>query len=619
MGAEKGRVADALASELSALGAKDCFMVTGGGAMHLNDAFGKCGMKVWCLHHEQSCAIAAEACARVSGAPAVVNVTTGPGGINALNGVFGAFADSVPMIVVSGQVKSSTMRSASAVPLRQLGDQEGPAEELARAVCKAAVTLRDGRLARECARQAWALASSGRPGPVWIDVPLDVQGMPEPEQERGELGWLMHESAGNEAGAAQGERLEGLARECALMLAGASRPLILMGQGARISGIAREVLEFAEERKIAVCGGWGAYDLVPDGHPCAAGRPGTVGDRMGNLAAQSADAVLVLGSRLNIRQVSYAWENFAKGARVAQVDIDRGELEKPTSPQGLKAHAELGAFWRAFGQEQQSADWEACKAARHGWMERLGRMRLGVPTPVEDSRKAPRLGEGSGLNPYELCRELSERFAPGQIVVVGNGTVSVAGMQASEMKQGQRWIANSGCASMGYDLPAAFGAWVGSGCEAEVVCYAGDGSAMMNLQDWASWAQFGARIRCVVFDNGGYHSIRQTQMAYFSQSPVGYDAQTGIAFPELEKVAAALGVASAKIGADMGPREAADAVMALPAPCVARALIDPGVPFAPKLASRKLDDGRMLSPSLEDMWPFMEPGELDKWMKDGLD
>lgn len=606
----KKRVADWIAEELAELGAQHCFMVTGGGAMHLNDAFGLGKMRVWCLHHEQSCAIAAEACARVSGTPAVVNVTTGPGGINALNGVFGAWTDSIPMVVVSGQVKRETMAARSAMPIRQLGDQEGPAADFAACCCKGVGVLEDPRQARAWVRRAWALSLSGRPGPVWLDVPVDVQGSLVDEADLAEAasseGWREHASTAGEASEGDGSELK--LDEVLAALSKAKRPLVMMGSGARLSGIGSRVLDWCEAKGIGAVGGWGSYDLAPQDRAVHCGRPGTVGDRAGNFAVQNCDFLLILGCRVNIRQASYAWGNFAKGAFVVQVDADWAELEKPTARGDLRIHANLKDFWPALEAAHVDSDPMWGKYAR--WCRQWLALK-----PSADSKSAERIEDGEGLNPYEAVEALSERLGADGCVVVGNGTVSVAGMQSGRMLEGQRWIANSGCASMGYDLPASFGAWVGLGGEREVLCLAGDGSAMMNIHDLHSWAQHGAKIRAVVFDNGGYHSIRQTQKAYFKDSPVGYDATNGIGFPNLAKVAEAFGCAAADLDAQ-DAKLAAEQAFAMPLPAVGVMKIDPGVPFAPKLASRKLPDGSMASPSLEDMHPFLPKETMAEAMPD---
>ena len=581
--------------------------------MHLNDAFGQSGLKIWCMHHEQSCAMAAEACTRTSGVPAVINVTTGPGSINALNGVFGAWTDSIPMIVISGQVKRETMRQAATVPLRQMGDQEGPTDEFAKACCKAVVVLNEPDQARAVVQKAWAIATAGRPGPVWIDVPVDVQGALVKEEDLKTVseGWFIHPSTLNETNCLSPSALLNEVEELVEELCQAKRPLIVLGMGARLSEQTQAILDFCAETNIGVVGGWGSYDQIPTDHPSYCGKPGTVGDRAGNIAVQGSDFVLVLGARLNIRQVSYAWDNFAKNAIITQVDIDSGELNKPISPKGRKVHSNLSDFWPLMASKvrarlrNEPSTWAA-------WPQHCQAVVAAYPA-AKDARNAPRLQEGSGLSPYDAVEALSARLPEGAVVVTGNGTVSVAGMQSSTIKKKQRWIANSGSASMGYDLPAAFGAWVGLGGETEVICLAGDGSAMMNIQDLHTWSYHHAKIRGLLFDNKGYHSIRQTQLAYFKESPVGYEAENGIGFPDLERVAKAFGCASRTVD-EKDAQIALNEVFELPAPCLAILNIDPGIPFAPKLASRKLADGTMISPSLEDMWPFLTEEEM-KWAR----
>jgi acetolactate synthase-1/2/3 large subunit len=312
------RVADYIAALVAAHGVRDFFTVTGGGAMHLNDALSRNKtLHGICLHHEQACAMAAEAYCRLSGRLALLNVTTGPGGINALNGVHGAWTDSIGMLVISGQVKQETMASSYDLPLRQLGDQEADIVAMVRGITKFATVLRDKQETRYVVEKAIHLARTGRPGPVWIDVPMDIQGAQiEPETLRGFT--PEPEPALPEVAAV------------AALLRGAKCPVIMPGTGVRISGAYDDFLRLVALTKFPVATAFNAHDVLPEDHPAYVGRPGTVGDRAGNFAVQNADVVLILGCRLNIRQISYNWENFAPDAVKIMVDIDPAELTKPT-------------------------------------------------------------------------------------------------------------------------------------------------------------------------------------------------------------------------------------------------------------------------------------------------
>src|SRR5512138_796604 len=344
------RLADYIMKFLADRGVEHAFLVTGGGAMHLNDAVGREKRLRWlCCHHEQACAIAAESYARLSGKIALVQVTTGPGGVNALNGVYGGWVDSIPMFVVSGQVKRETIAGNTGLPLRQLGDQEIDILAMARSVTKYAACVQDPATIRYHLEKAWHLATTGRPGPVWIDVPIDVQAAPvDPAALKG----FSAEAEGGgrplalpaEAGSTTGEALDGEVREVVERLARAERPVLLAGAGVRLAGARDLLLRVAERLGVPLTTGWNAHDLVPNAHPCYAGRPGSVGERQGNFTVQNADFLLVLGSRLNVRQVSYNWKTFARAAYRVMVDIDAAELAKPTLAIDRPVHADVKEF-----------------------------------------------------------------------------------------------------------------------------------------------------------------------------------------------------------------------------------------------------------------------------------
>ena len=346
------RVADFIAETLRDQGIEHVFMLTGGGAMHLNDAFGRCkGLKYICLHHEQACAMAAESYGRLSGRLAALNVTTGPGGINSLNGVFGAWTDSIGMIVISGQVKRETIVGNYPIALRQLGDQEADIISMVRPITKYSTLLQDPLRTREVIERAIWLARNGRPGPVWIDIPIDVQAasvdvsrLPPFDPRTAYDDPEVHKNAHAEKDPLTGRRLEHEVDAFLVRLAGAKRPVILAGAGVRIGGAHAQFLRIISKLGIPVTSGWNAHDVIPDEHLCYAGRPGSLGDRAGNFSIQNTDLLLVLGSRLNVRQVSFNWHSFARAGYKVMVDIDRTELAKPTLRIDQPIHAKIDEF-----------------------------------------------------------------------------------------------------------------------------------------------------------------------------------------------------------------------------------------------------------------------------------
>ena len=609
----KIRVADYIATRCVEAGARHVFLVTGGGAMHLNDAFGRNrSLTPVCFHHEQGAAIAAESYYRATNRLAVLNVTTGPGGINALNGVYGAYTDSLGMLVISGQVKRETYLRNYPIPLRQLGDQEIDIVSMVNPIVKYATVLQDPSRVREVMDKAIYLATSGRPGPVWVDVPIDVQGALV------DVNALVGCDVSNTAELLKDQDITpNTMNELALLgtqnvnnaidviiqkLLESKRPVLFAGNGVRISGMHTEFLEIADRLMIPVVTGWNAHDILTNDNPCYAGRPGTVGDRAGNFAVQNADFVLVLGCRLNIRQVSYNWKSFAARAWVAMVDVDAAELEKPTLSINLKVHADLKQFLPCLTTALENTPPQPAHKGYMDWCKaRVDR----YPTVLPEYKEPL-----SPINPYHFTEILFNTLRSDDVVIAGNGSACVISFQAATLKKGQRLYTNSGSASMGYDLPAALGACLALNRQ-RIICLAGDGSLMMNLQELQTMVGYNLPVKVIVLNNDGYHSIRQTQRAYFPDNMLGVGPTDGVTLPDFVKLGEALGIQSVRITkiSDWSTPEIT-AIMNSTEPGLIEVMLDTNQPFSPKLASRKLDDGTMVSPALDDMAPFLSREEL---------
>lgn len=600
-------VAEFLAQQLAQAGLANVFIVTGGGAMFLNDSLTHHPRILpTFFHHEQAAAMAAEAYARITGKPAILNVTTGPGGINALNGVFGAWTDSTPMIVISGQVKRATCLATTPVPgLRQLGDQEGEIIPMVRGITKyAAVVERPEDIAWHL-DQALYLATAGRPGPVWLDIPIDIQSaVVDPATLR---------------------RFKPAAEACAIppapaivevmkRLRAARRPVILAGSGVRS---ARAVAEFERAIRrlgIPVTTAW-THDLIASDDPLFCGRPGSIGTRAGNFVVQNADLVLVLGSRLNIRQVSYNWQAFAPRAFKIQVDVDPAEFAKPTVKPDLAITADLKPFLAALGQRLD--DWRP-SAAQLAWLawcrERLERYPNVLPRQREFKGK---------INPYHFIEELFARLDGDDIVACGNATATIVPFQVGHIKAGMRMFSNSGSASMGYDMPAAIGAFFGAialrGQQRRVICLAGDGSIMMNLQELQTIAHHRLPIKIFVLNNRGYLSIRGSQKNFFGRL-AGEGPDSGVSFPDFVSVANAFGIPARRIASANFPEHLTE-ILATDGPVLCDVIMDDTQGFEPRMTSRKLDDGTIVTPPLEDMFPFLDRDELagNRWPADDAD
>ena len=596
------RLADYIASTLVAHGIRDVFLVTGGGAMHLNDAIGRCeGLRYVSCHHEQACAIAAQGYYRLTNRLAAVNVTTGPGGTNAITGVFGAWVDSLGMVVVSGQVKWETLVRSTGLPLRQLGDQEVDIVRLVESITKYAVMVTDPTTIRYHLEKAIHLAHTGRPGPVWIDVPINVQAAEiDPDALEGFDPAREPVDSRTDAAPADRAALDAHIAELVERLRSAKRPVIYAGAGIRLGGVADEFLALAERLEVPVATGFNAHDLVPSDHPLFAGRPGTIGDRAGNFAVQNADLLLVLGCRLNIRQISYAWHHFARDAFKVIVDVDALELQKPTVKPDLALHADVADVVRRLC----AAELPPATDERRAWIDWCRARRERYPVVL------PEYWNGTGgVNPYCFGHALFETLAEGDIVVTGDGTACITTFQSARIKRGQRLFSDSGSAPMGFDLPAAIGASVAAGGR-RVVCVTGDGSAMLNLQELQTIRGYGLPVKLFLLNNNGYHSIRQTQRNFFPGNDVGSGPESGVTFPDFERVAYAFDMPFRRCCDHAGLAKAIAETLDEPGPAVCEMILDLAQPFSPKVSSKRLPDGRMVTAPLEDMAPFLPREEL---------
>ena len=609
----KVRLSDYVAQKLHAHGVRHVFMLTGGGAMHLNDAMGRVdGLQYVCCHHEQALAMAAESYTRLSGRLAALNVTTGPGGINALNGVHGAYTDSIAMIVLSGQVKRETLASNAPVRLRQLGDQEVDIVSMVRPITKFAAMVTEPQDIRYLLEKALWLAETGRPGPVWIDVPIDVQSaLIDPETLHGfdpvREGYGRDFALPAEYGWKTGAALSAAVAEVLEAIKGAKRPVLLPGTGVRISGAYDIFLRIADKLGIPIAPAWNAQDLVADDHPLYVGRPGTVGDRAGNFAVQNSDCVLVLGCRLNIRQISYNFASFARAAKKIMVDVDAAELAKPTLNIDMPVHADLKAFLPEL--ERALEGYEPPVAHREYLNWAMERRRKYFPV-------LPEYWETKGVvNPYCFTEALFEQLEENEVIVMADATAAVVTVQAARLKKGQRLFSNSGAASMGYDLPATIGAWhampVGS---KRVICMAGDGSIMQNLQELQTIVGQKIPAKIFLYNNAGYHSIRQSQQAHFNGFSVGCGPDSGVTFPDFEKIAMAFGFAYTQTSDHSDMRGAISKTLMADGPAICEIFVDKEQAFAPKLSSKRLEDGTMITAPLEDLAPFLPRDEFESNM-----
>ena len=784
----KLKLANYISETLVAYGITQNFSVTGGGAMHLNDAFGhQKGMHTLYQHHEQACAMAAESYARIYNRPALVCVTSGPGGTNAITGVLGAWLDSIPMLVISGQVRyDNTARWAeeqNGVRLRAMGDQEFDITKAIDCMTKYSEMLTDPYRVRYALEKCLYLCQTGRPGPCWLDIPVDIQGKYIETDEligfdpvsyaAGGDGWA---SAPSVMTAAVPHRIpsdsDTTKREAAVppvdsqqvktileKIRASKRPIFYTGNGIRIAGAEQLFLEAAQLLGIPIVVGWNGPDVLPTDDPLYVGRPGGRGDRPGNLAVQNADLILSIGSRLNIRQVGYNFKTWAREAYVIVNDIDAEELRKPSVHCDLAVHADARQLLQCLAYELHAMGCSATKplfqggegilredalrfchteAARAGLLAEIPSTSRAVAEPLVPNettataslqvgstevpvRDASRLSwratcafyrdnyptilpehltpsdpmtapddPANFANVYALIKELSDQAAPGQVTVVGNGSPCVAGGQAYRIKPGTRFISQDGVASMGYGLPAAIGAavavhavdeahppvpvdgklshettdahasesqqdhdysalardpsihesaddrlhaelrnpyWTGRDEHYpayerhDILLLTGDGSIQMNLQELQTIISHRLPIKIFVINNGGYHSIRQTQTNLFRGEPlVGIGIDSGVngvqdlSFPDMEKIAHAYGYPFVRVHHNEELHDAVAKTLAIDGPAICEIMVTLTQQFLPKSAAKRLSDGSIVSPPLEDLAPYLPEEEMDAMM-----
>lgn len=595
------KVSEWLAQYLVDNGIRYNFTVPGGGAMHLNVAFGhQEGMHCIYVQHEQSAAIAAEGFVRINNEVPLVCCTTGPGGTNTLTGVLGAWLDSIPMFIISGQVRYATTARYHQLNVRAMGDQEYDITPCVAHMTKYAEMITNIHMVKYHVDKALYIMKHGRPGPVWLDIPLDIQGgyvdtEDFVEFDPREVEEMLPSPVSSE-----------IILEIIQRVKQARRPVINAGNGIRIADAHSEFKELIKKLQIPVVTGWDSIDLIEDDNPLYVGRAGLMGDRPGNWAIQNSDLVLSIGSRLGVRQVGYNVKNWAREAFVIMVDIDSEELKKPSIHVELPVCADAKEFMLSMlsilgDQEILAAqDWvQICQ----DWKKNYPVVQ---PKHYEENNLA---------NVYCFIKELSRRLPEGQITVVGNGSACVVGSHAYVIKKNQRFVINSGAASMGYDLPAAIGACFASD-KKEIICLSGDGSIQMNLQELQTIVFHNLPIKIFVINNQGYHSMRQTQGNLFPEfTTIGVGPEShDLSFPSIEKLAWAYGIPYSSVSSNRDMGVEMEKVLSTPGYCICEIFVDTDQKFEPKSATKKLSDGTLISPPLEDLAPFLPREELEKIM-----
>lgn len=601
----KTKVSDYIAEFFAQHGIRTVYTVVGGGAMHMNDSFGHHpGLKCVYNHHEQASAMAAEAHFRVNNEMAGLCVTSGPGALNALNGVAGAYQDSIPMLVVSGQVKTTLLASRSGLNLRTMGGQEFDICSALSQMAKYYTTVLRPEDIRYCLEKAFYMAISGRPGPCWLDVPIDIQGAFV------ESGALVGFDPAVDDEVVRCSRtydtepqLKEKIHQIFSRLAQAKRPVLYVGNGVRISGGQDAMLAVAQKLNIPVVTCWNSIDLIETANPLYVGRPGTMGDRPGNFAVQNSDLLICVGARLGIYQVGYNRDSWAREAYVVDVDIDDQELKKPIIRVDLPICCDAKHFLETMLQEMTYS--VADLRMETQWLEKCQYWKAHYP--VAEPRH---YADENPLNVYAFIDSFSKALPEGMITVVGNGSASVVGSACYDIKAGSRFLMNCAMSSMGYDLPAAVGACVASG-KRPVVCLTGDGSIMMNLQELQTIVTNRLPVKIVIINNDGYQQIRLTQTNLFQKHFVGIGPESGdLGFPDFEKLAAAFGIPYRRCFDRQTMAQGIQWALGCEGYCILEAMVTTKQVFEPKSATKRLEDGSLYSPPLEDLAPFLSREEL---------
>lgn len=589
----KIKVSDYIADFFVKKGIRNIFSVVGGGAMHLNDSFGhNKELKVIYNHHEQASAIAAEAYARWENKIAVVCVTSGPGAVNALNGVVGAYQDSIPMLIVSGQAKTGLCISTSGLKIRTIGGQEVdivPAVQ--QNMVKYAEMIMDARRIKYCLEKAYKIALSGRPGPCWLDIPLDIQGS---YVEVDDLeGYEDHQGHPHID--------DGDIKEIIKRLQTAKRPVLYAGNGIRLSGGISAFEKLICKLQIPVVTCWNSIDLIATDNSLYCGRGGNMGDRAGNFAVQNSDFLICIGTRLSVYQVGWHVEKWAREAFTVVVDIDPEELKKKTMKADLPICADARDFMQTLLEELENVNF----VSQQEWLKQCNIWKSRYPVVQKFQY------EEKGLaNPYAFLDKLSHNLPQNAITVVANGSASVMGSQSYYIKQDDRFIMNCAFSSMGYALPAAIGICVATNMH-DIVCIEGDGSIMMNLQELQTIVTNKLPVKIFVINNNGYHQIRQTQDNVFHNGYVGMGPESGdLGFPNFQKLADAFSLPYVSIKNNQELASQISKVLQYDGYVMCEVFVTTTQKFEPKSATKKLDDGTLISPPLEDMAPFLSREEL---------
>lgn len=586
------KISDYVMDFVAGLGVKDVFYISGGGAMHLNDSLGRNErLNGVCMLHEQGCSIAAESYARISEGYGVCLVTSGPGSTNAVTGVVGAYLDSIPVIFISGQAKRADLVGNQKI--RQFGIQEVDIISMVKSVTKYAVQIQNPEDIKYEMEKAAAIAMNGRPGPVWIDIPLDIQ-----------------------ATCLEIDKLNGFDKSelcdypCSTedidktieLFNKAKRPVLILGNGIRLSGAVDKARELYEFLGVPCLTTWNGVDLIEDNHPLFYGRPGAIGHRHSNFIQQNADFVLTIGTRLNLLSTGYNYESFLGKANHIMVDIDEYEMEKKSVHPQLKVHSDAKSFIEALLNRKN----EINNSRRGEWIKHCDTLKEKYPLSIPEQSAAD-----GYVSTYDLIDEITTQMNENDIYQFTSSGSSVdIAMKTFRIKKGQRAFLTKGLAAMGYDLPACIGSCIASGGK-RTVCVTGDGSVVMNIQELEVLKRLNLSVKIFVVDNNGYSMIYGSQNGNFKGRLTGCTEESGLTLPDVKKVAEAFGIKGFHIENTEELHNTVKEVLEYDGPAVCTVKADITQKILPKQTNYMREDGQMASRPLEDMSPLLDREEFE--------
>ncbi len=588
------KLSDYVIEFIANLGVEHIFLLPGGGCMHLIDSVGRCEkIEYICNLHEQACAIAAEAYGQYTNNLGVALVTTGPGGTNALTGVAGAWLDSTPCLFLSGQVKTADLVGTRGV--RQMGFQEINIVEMVKSITKYAVVVTDPKTIRYHLEKAVYLAKTGRPGPVWIDIPLDIQAAQIAETEL--VGFDQQEIEKP----VDYSLLQQQISETIKLLNQSQRPCILVGNGVRLAGAIEDFLQLVNILKIPVLTSWKAIDFLSQSHELFIGRPGGVGQRGANFTQQNSDLLITIGARLDFGQTGYNHQNFARGAKKIIVDIDSNEISKMMMPIDVPICADAGSFIQEFLEQRNNI----ISQDRNRWLNRCKDWQSKYPVILPEYWQ-----QSERVNNYVLIDVLSEQMSADDLLIPGSsGACSEITMQAFRVKEGMRIFNTEGLGAMGFGIAAAIGGCLASGGK-RTICIDGDGGFIMNVQELETVRRLKLPIKFFILNNDGYVSIQNTQRNYFQERYVASNPNSGLTLPNISKISAAFDIHYTKIANHEEIKEKVREVLNSPSVSICEVLVSLNQFTAPRITSMSKPDGTMVSKPLEDMWPFLDRDEF---------